>query len=317
MVKNQVAVSLTKKLPTAADAKTYTWKDEQLVNGVYTAYVTPYVTASATVTNPWASSADKGYQKMTQAISNLKAGFEFKIENVEKDGNKYTKPATFKSAVDDWTVAVDKALIDGTTQHKATISYNYGDISSVKDAEGNYVPWVVPVETFNIVFACPLTDAVQKYTWGKLTKNVGTADKPVYKDFDVNYLTYNNGTTVDGVDLLKYIIGTNSYYGAEFGGPLFYLVNGGIDTSVTPNVAYKQKYTSIKIDDLKLVSDGSGLPDYFKAEIDPATHELKFVPQSGTSNPVNDVKSHLKFTVVDAFGHEIKYSLPFTVKKAQ
>ena len=312
MVKNQISVSLTKKLPTAADAKTYTWKDEQLVNGVYTAYVTPGATAPGTSVNPWKLAAAKGHQKMTQAISNLKDGFEFKIENVKKDGNdKYTEPLTFKSAADEWTVAVDKALIDGTTQHKTTISYNYGDISSVKGA------WVVPVETFNIVFACPLTDAVQKYTWGKLTKNVGTAAKPVYKDLDVNYLTYNNGTTVDGVDLLKYIIGTNSYYGAEFGGPLFYLVNGGTDTSVTPNVAYKQKYTSIKIDDLKLVSDGSGLPDYFKAEIDPSTHELKFVPQSGTSNPVNDVKSHLKFTVVDAFGHEIKYSLPFTVKKAQ
>lgn len=66
-----------------------------------------------------------------------------------------------------------------------------------------------------------------------------------------------------------------------------------------------------------MVSDGSGLPDYFEAKIDPTTHELKFVPQSGTSNPVNDVKSHLKFTVVDAFGHKIPYSLPFTVKKAQ
>lgn len=160
-----------------------------------------------------------------------------------------------------------------------------------------------------------MTDAVQKYTWGKLTKNVGTAAEPVYKDFEVNYLTYNNGTTVDGVDLLKYIIGTNSYYGAEFGGPLFYLVNGGIDSSVTPNVTYKKKYTSIE--GVKLVSDGSGLPDYFKAEIDPSTNVLTFKPQSGTSNPVNDVKSHLKFTVVDAFGHKIPYSLPFTVKKAQ
>ena len=308
MVKNQISVSLTKKLPTAADAKTYTWKDEQLVNGVYTAYVTPGETAPATGVNPWTSFAAKGYQNMTQAISNLKAGFEFEIENVVKDNGEYTKPYTFKTSPD-WTVAVDNALIDGTTQHKATISYNYGAISSVKDV------WVVPVETFNIVFACPLTDAVQKYTWGKLTKNVGTAAKPVYKDLDVNYLTYNNGTTVDGVDLLKYIIGTNSYYGANFGGPLFYLVNGGTDSSVTPSVTYKQKYVSII--DVKLVSDGSGLPDYFEAKIDPTTHELKFVPQSGTSNPVNDVKSHLKFTVVDAFGHKIPYSLPFTVKKAQ
>lgn len=65
----------------------------------------------------------------------MKAGFEFEIENVVKDNGEYTKPYTFKTSPD-WTVAVDNALIDGTTQHKATISYNYGAISSVKDVYG-------------------------------------------------------------------------------------------------------------------------------------------------------------------------------------
>ena len=316
MVENQIAVSLTKKLPTAADAKTYTWKDNQLVNGVYTAYVTPGETATA-AGNPWKTDADKGHQKMTQAISNLTDGFEFKIENVEKDANdKYTKPATF-SDDDDWTVAVDKALIDGTTQHKTTISYNYGQISSVKDAAGNYVPWVVPVETFQTVFACPLTKKVQSYAWAQ--GKIGEDANHNAIMADVNYLTYGSNETAKvkddagndvPVNLLEYIIGTNKYYNTEFGGKLKYLVYGHNATN------FMAKYRNIEV---KLISNVSGEVDYFDAEIAnaPGNAYIKFTKKSNTTNPVADVKSTLVITLTDAFGCDQTYMLPFTVKRAQ
>ena len=314
MVKNQIAVSLTKKLPTAADAKTYTWKDNQLVNGVYTAYVTPGETATA-AGNPWKTDADKGHQKMTQAISNLTDGFEFKIENVEKDGNKYTKPATFKSAGDDWTVAVDKALIERTTQHKTTISYNYGNISSVKDAEGNYVPWVVPVETFQTVFACPLTKKDQSYAWAQ--GKIGEDANHNAIMADVNYLTYGSNETAmvknDAgrnvrANLLEYIIGTNKYDNTEFGGNLKKLVYGATN--------FLAKYVGI---DVKLISNVSGEADYFDATIDGTTGNeyIKFTQKSNTTNPVADVKSTLVITLTDAFGCDQTYKLPFTVKRAR
>lgn len=190
-------------------------------------------------------------------------------------------------------------MIDGKTEHKTTISYNYGKVSSdKKDDNGNYV---LTLETVQTVFACPLTDAVQTYTWKQ--HDTGREDANHNKIYEsVNYLTYGNPATVAGVNLLKYILGTNDYYNDEFGGELYDLVY----------VAAAKKYVSIK--DVQLVSDQSGKQDYFKVT---GYNPITFTVNSEASNPVKDVKSWLKFTVVDAFGHEIPYKMPFTVKRAQ
>ena len=305
MVENQIAVSLTKKLPTAADAKkTYTWKDEQLVNGVYTAYVIP--------TSGWitaASATTTGYQKLTQAITGLnstttnRVGFHITIDGVKFENNEWV--ADDFDADDNWKVSVPTELIDGKTQHKTTISYNYGAISSDnKDAHGDYV---LPLETVQTVFACPLTDAVQKYTWKQYRTNQKDSKGKYTVMADVNYLTYGdihtvesydeNGSSEGRVNLLDYILGKNSYDNAIFGGTL-----AGLKST---------KYVMIK--DVKLVSAVSGKQDYFIANYDGSN--ITFTVNSESSNPAKDVKSYLKFTAVDAFGHEIKYSLDFTVKR--
>ena len=300
MVENQIAVSLTKKLPTAADAKkTYTWKDEQLVNGVYTAYVTP----TGDVWTTAASANTTGYQKLTQAITGLNettannVGFHITIDGVKKENNKWV--ADDFTADDSWKVSVVPELIDGKTQHKTTISYNWGKISSDnKDANGDYV---LPLETVQTVFACPLTADVQKYTWNKFEDTETVNGQPVKKYYDVNYLTYGNTTTAHSVKLLQMIFGKNSYDNTIFGGTLKDLMT--------------TKYVMIK--DVQLVSAVSGKQDYFKASYTPGDDDFTFTVNSESSNPAKDVKSYLKFTVVDAFGHEIPYSLDFTVKRAQ
>ena len=315
MVENQIAVSLTKKLPTAADAKkNYTWKDEQLVNGVYTAYVTPTgddwtVVASATTT---------GYQKLTQAITGLNednsetVGFHITIDGVKKENNKWV--AKDFTAHNSWKVSVPTELIDGKTQHKTTISYNWGKISSDnQDDKGNYV---LPLETVQTVFACPLD--VQKYTWNQYRTNQKDSKGKYTVMADVNYLTYGdvntvesfdeNGNSLGHVNLLHYILGNNSYDNTVFGGTLYNLVKG-----VSGANPFKAKY--VKIKDVQLVSAVSGKQDYFKANYDGS--KITFIVNSESSNPAKDVKSYLKFTAVDAFGHEIPYSLPFTVKRAQ
>ena len=300
MVENQIAVSLTKKLPTAADAKkTYTWKDEQLVNGVYTAYVTP----TGDVWTTAASANTTGYQKLTQAITGLNettannVGFHITIDGVKKENNKWV--ADDFTADDSWKVSVVPELIDGKTQHKTTISYNWGKISSDnKDANGDYV---LPLETVQTIFACPLTADVQKYTWNKFEDTETVNGQPVKKYYDVNYLTYGNTTTAHSVKLLQMILGKNSYDNTIFGGTLKDLMT--------------TKYVMIK--DVQLVSAVSGKQDYFKASYTPGDDDFTFTVNSESSNPAKDVKSYLKFTVVDAFGHEIPYSLDFTVKRAQ
>ena len=312
MVENEIAVSLTKKLPDAAYTKNkykYTWKDEQLVNGkYYTAYVYPTTGWKNATTND-----TEGYQDLTQAITGLTPKFDITIDKIATDNDgKFTQPKVVKPVVTtgdvtSCTVSVAKSLIDGTTPHETTISYNYGAISTDhKNAEGNYV---VKLETVQTVFACPLTADVQKYTWKPWTKT----ENKVTTSKDVNVLTYGNPATVENVNLLDYIQGTNSYDNTIFGGTLKDLLYGR-SADPTQNITeFDQKYYNIE--DLKLVSAVSGKPDYFNAKI--VDKKLVFESQSGTSNPNKDVKSYLKFTLVDAFGHKTPVSLDFTVKRAQ
>ena len=306
MVENQIVVSLTKKLPTAADAKkTYTWKDEQLVNGVYTAYVTPTTSWTTALSN-----TTEGAQVLTQAITGLNTttannvGFHITIDGIVKDGNKWK--AKDLTADDAWKVSVLPTLIDGKTQHKTTISYNWGKISSDnKDANGDYV---LPLETVQTVFACPLTADVQKYTWEQWSETTGTAPNLVTTYKNVNCLTYGNPTTVESVNLLKYIKGKNSYDNTVFGGTLYDLLNG-----VAGATPFEAKY--VGIEDVKLVSAVSGQQDYFIASCNGT--KITFTKNSSSSNPAKDVKSYLKFNLVDAFGHKTPVSLDFTVKRAQ
>ena len=302
MVENEINVTLTKVLPTVESTKKlmgYTWKDEQLVDGTYTAYVYP-------VGNVWTSlnngEGKNGFKDFKEAITGLGDNCVINIANLAKDNKgKYTVAKDFDTTP--WKVEVDNDLIDGTTKHATKISYNYGKISSeTKDEEGNVAPYVITVENVQTIFACPLKKGVQTYNWGKGTFGTGKNAKSV----DVNYLTYNDEHTVKvtedngekNANLLDYIIGHNDFDNTVFGGKLSTLA--------------KEKYVSI---DAKLISNGSKKEDYFKAKV--VNGMIVFTVQSGTTNPVKDVASTLIITVKDAFGHTYEYPMDFTVKRAK
>ena len=302
MVENEIAVTLTKVLPTVESTKKlmgYTWKDEQLVNGTYTAYVYP-------VGNAWTTDGQaNGYKDFDQAITGLGANCVINIANLQKDDkNKYTVSQDFTTTP--WKVTVDNALIDGTTKHATNISYNYGKISSEKKNEaGAIVDYVVSVETVQTIFACPLKDNVQTYSWGK---HYVASSK---KNIDVNYLTYGSEKTVEikaatsttpaeYANLFDYIIGHNDFDNTVFGGKLSALA--------------KNKYVDVTA---KLISNGSKKEDYFIAHVNKTAGTITFEKKSGTTNPVKDVASKLIITVKDAFGHTYKYPMDFTVKRAQ
>ena len=302
MVENEINVTLTKVLPTVESTKKlmgYTWKDEQLVDGTYTAYVYP-------VGNVWTSlnngEGKNGFKDFKEAITGLGDSCVINIANLAKDNKgKYTVAKDFDTTP--WKVEVDNDLIDGTTKHATKISYNYGKISSeTKDEEGNVAPYVITVENVQTIFACPLKKGVQTYNWGKGTFGTGKNAKSV----DVNCLTYNDEHTVKvtedngekNANLLDYIIGHNDFDNTVFGGKLSTLA--------------KEKYVSI---DAKLISNGSKKEDYFKAKV--VNGMIVFTVQSGTTNPVKDVASTLIITVKDAFGHTYEYPMDFTVKRAK
>ena len=302
MVENEIAVTLTKVLPTVESTKKlmgYTWKDEQLVNNTYTAYVYP-------VGNAWTTDGQaNGYKDFDQAITGLGANCVINIANLQKDDkNKYTVSQDFTTTP--WKVTVDNALIDGTTKHATNISYNYGKISSEKKNEaGAIVDYVVSVETVQTIFACPLKDNVQTYSWGK---HYVASSK---KNIDVNYLTYGSEKTVEikaatsttpeeYAYLFDYIIGHNDFDNTVFGGKLSALA--------------KNKYVDVTA---KLISNGSKKEDYFIAHVNKTAGTITFEKKSGTTNPVKDVASKLIITVKDAFGHTYEYPMDFTVKRAQ
>ena len=295
LVENEINVTLTKVLPTVESTIAwmgYQWKAAQKDNGKYTAYVYP------TGENWTSATATTGFKNMTQAINGLKAGTVFTVENIvyNNDTKKYSDAGVF--GVNPWAVTVNKALIDGTTEHKTTIAYNYGKISSEKkNNAGEIVNFVVPVETVQTVFACPLAKSAQSYEWTK---------KPVYSDgkitgyVDVNYLTYGSPKTVDHVNVLEYIKGTNKFDGVVFGGKLSELVT--------------TMYAGIEV---KVISKESGNEDFFTADVTSEPGKIKFEPKADASNPLKDVESELVIKLTDAFGHEMTYSLPFTVKRAK
>ena len=297
LVENEINVSLTKVLPTVESTIAlmgYKWKAAQKDNGKYTAYVYP-------TGEDWTSAtATTGFKNMTQAINGLKAGTEFTVEGIvwNNDTKKYSDAGVFTT--NPWGVTVNKALIDGTTEHKTTIAYNYGMISSEKkNNAGAVVDFVVPVETVQTVFACPLAMSAQSYEWTKKPITDRNGNVTGYKD--VNYLTYGSTKTVDDVNILEYIWGTNKFDGNVFGGKLSELVPA--------------KYADIKV---QVISKESGNPDFFTATVNKSTGVITFHTVFNASNPLKDVESELVIKLTDAFGHnDMVYHMPFTVKRAK
>lgn len=296
LVENEISVSLAKVLPTVESTIAhmgYKWKDAQVENGKYTAYVYP-------AGNAWTTAnIATGYKNMTQAINDLKAGAVINVENVvwNSTTKKFSDAASITGG--NWTVSVDKSLIDGTTEHLTHIGFNYGKISSeTKDNAGNVIDYFIPVETVQTVFACPLTEEAQTYKWKQYSVTDAKGNTTYY---NVNHLTYGNTATVADVNLLDYIIGSNKFDTTVFGGKLSGLVAGA-----------DAKYVTV---DAKLISKESKQEDYFKASVSGGV--ITFTKNSLASNPVKDVESTLVITLTDAFGHKMVYNMPFTVYRAK
>ena len=295
---NTISVSLTKVMPTAETTKAlmkYSWKDNQLNNGVYTAYLYPAADAWTT------ANVATGYKDMNQAINGLNTNFVISIANADlkaENGKNYYKNALNVTATP-WKVEVNNAkddagvaLIDNETKHETTIGYNYGKISSVKPTED----YIVNVETVQTVFACPLNTAAQTYAWTQVPAVYNAYGQVVTPAKDVNVLTYGSNNTVTN-NIFDYLVAHNSFDNTVFGGKL--------------SERY-DKYVSI---DAKLISNGSKLEDYYTASV--TNGVITFTKQSAATNPTADVASTLVLTMTDAFGHENVYKLPFTVKRAQ
>ncbi len=338
---NSLQVSLVKNMPTKEDydnlkIEKYSWKENQLVDGVYTAYMYPYyqrIDRKTDLSPSWNRDASTAYKKMNEAISGLDNKYSIVVDNVRYSARgEYKDPAYINYTTDafSWLLYLDNVkLVDTKTQHRSEIRYNFGKISS--ESNGSYL---VPVETYQTVLACALDESVQKYSWTKLKTSTG--------EEDVNFITYgdvsaskSNPTqrvpfifggyalqhvTSDVVkpesgqimSVLNYIKATNSSGLSDFDKTLNALVAG----------TYR-KYQNFG-SSIKLISNKTQKEDYFKAYINWAINDEKkiyiyFRPilTDDASNPSEDVPSTLVLNLVDPFGHTHTINMPFVVKRRQ
>ena len=293
---NNIAVSLTKKLPTVNDKK-YTWKPNQLVDGTYTAYLFPDNTTEATAR--WQSDlATNGKQDMNAVITGLADGDEFTIDGIKLNSNKdaYSESATFTDDIISVPVATvgGVSLIDNTTAHKMTISHNYGKVSSESDNDV-----VVAYETVNVIFADPLAKVWQAIDWADIKTGTDADGNAIYAKG--GYLTYGKSNTLMDTPFLALLKATNHFDNTKFGGSLKTLLQG--------DGTFNAKYQS-----LVSVTDKS---KYFEFEINANKNGISKITPIITSNPTADVSTTLEIVLKSAFGVKYTYELPFTVKRAE
>jgi hypothetical protein len=282
-----ITVSFTKVLPVGLPDG-YSLRDKQVVKDVYKCFVLPE-TAAGSYTVSWgAESATYGYMDV-QKLLNLD-DFTGDAKQLTVTIAEASYDATAKKNVDlnvagNGYIEVAKSYINGA-DHKTTISYNYGKISSVKNAQGtydDYVQYDSKYSPFNTQFRCVFDSDVNTWAWAKNAKNE---------------LTYG----ADGTIAANLIVNTNTY-NSDFA--------QNLDTFLTGD-------KMLKINDKKgitLVSKDTGKEDYFTVAVDGTNLKFTAVKSDTSSNPQENVKSILTINALDAYSHEIVITLDVVVKK--
>ncbi len=337
---NTLQVSLVKNMPTKEvydnlKIEKYSWKENQLVDGVYTAYMYPYYQRIDRKTNlspSWNLDASTAYKKMNEAISGLNNKYSIVVDSVSYSGPyEYNNPAyiNYTSDLYSWLLyTYNLKLVDTKTQHRSEIRYNFGKISS--ESNGSYF---VPVETYQTVLACALDESVQKYSWTKLKTSTG--------EEDVNFITYGDvsASKSNPTQRVPFIFGgyalqhvTSDVVKPESGQIMSVLnyikatnSSGLSDFDKTLNALLSRAYQKYQCfgSSIKLISNKTQKEDYFKAYINWIEDEKKiyiyFKPilTDDAYNPSEDVPSTLVINLVDPFGHTHTINMPFVVKRRQ
>ena len=311
-------ISLTKTLPDAAYTKEnhpISWKGEQVKNGVFTAYL-----YSKDNGIEWQATAagTNGYKDMNAVLNGFKGtAYEYIIENAKLAHNDaenkdyYTGEMSLSGTQQILTVpnakdAAGVALINNETEHASKLVYNYGNISSKKNAKGDFIPHTVTVEEFKTVFACPLAKTAQTYAWKQYDVKDSKGNVTGHKDVNVLIYGQNDSPVDKNIYLGDYIVATNAFNNAEFGGESF-------------NSKFGAFYKKVEA---ALVTNSNGKADYFNVSVstdgkNALSFSVKPLGEGGASNPTADVPSTLKLKLTDCFGHVAEYDLPFTVKRAE
>ena len=303
-------VSFTKVLPTAAP-EGFSIKTNQVVDGIYNCYLVPMKDGVETWTAKGANQGSMAMDQIFNIPAKLATNFtiNFATSDKDKDG-KYT--VTIPVAGNE-TLKVGAALIDNTTKHATTATYNYGVISSAVyaaakkankaegDAAYNYVV-TLPEVNFETVYNCIYNDTYS-WTWATREQLAKRTSDWLEKNTDGSYklevptLTLTYGTPFSLKNIEKYIYGVSAWDSKY---------NAFLDK------AYGK---SLSIESATFTSDANSKEEYFKPAVDVENNvitSLEVLPE--TSNPVADVASTLTIKVKDMYGHDRVITIPAVVK---
>ena len=280
-------VSFTKNLPTAVP-EGFSFKDKQIINGIYNCYLeaTDWAAGDATLSD--------GKMKVENFINFGKGNAEqYELTFAESALDKDKKKVNV-TAKGDGYINVTNAFIDNATEHASKVVYNFGEISSVK-VDGKFVDYTITAAEFKTVWCCFYKSDV--HTWGWITREQLGAEYTA-KGEDGNYtkaLPYDTALTYASNEEshIAYVFGKNAIDG-EFSKTLDQVYNG-----------------SLVVKEAKLISDATEKEDYFSVSNDLAFTAIK---TDLGSNPKADVPSTLIITCEDYYGHKITIKLPMTVK---
>ena len=282
-------VSMTKVLPTALP-EGFTFKDKQVINGVYNCYM---------IANEWAAKqASTGSMPIVNFINFGKGQADQYDVTFAASTTENNKPASI--TVDGTEeIVVDKSYIDNKTEHETTIVYNYGKISSKKNAKGEHEDVTIAAATIKTVYCCFYKEDVHTWAWATRQDLGLTAT-----DKDGNYtqpMPYSTTLT----------------YGTEAKAPTAAHIYGKNSIDGTFSKALKAAYEeSLSIESATLTSDATGKVDYFNVNLNAAEGTATFMPIKTDlgSNPKADVPSTLTIKCKDSYNHDVTIILKMTVK---
>ena len=284
-------VSMTKVLPTVAPAG-FSIKTAQVVDGIYNCYMIP---------DAWtAETATKGTMKMSEVFNYGKgapANYNISFAASQKDGNNKDVAIVVNG---DETLEVVKGYINNDTKHATSVVYNYGKISSVKNAKGEYDDVTISVANFETIYSCIYNST---YSWAWATRAQLGAPY-TNKDSNGNYTTALPSTALTyGTDRL------------DFAADSFIFGTSTKDSRYSTLLSAPYELSLI-IKDATLTSDANGEEEYFDVIV--ANNHItgfKATALSSETNPTAAVPSTLTIKCKDMYGHDVIIKVAMTVNK--
>ncbi|MCD8310738.1 MAG: apolipoprotein A1/A4/E family protein, partial [Prevotellaceae bacterium] len=265
-------VSMTKALPTGMPTQ-ISVKTNQLYNGKYYAFLIP---------DDWAAdAASTGTMGMDQIFNFVGANevedpeitshYQILFATSELKNKAYTETKTVNG---DSELKVDAVLVDNTTYHTTTVTYNYGKISSKTPTKD----YSVSGETFETMYVSIYYEGAYEWAWSK------SATTSFVYGADISIATST-------------ILGTSAK-----------------DSNYDANGLNSPYKSSLEIESATLTTTENGIAEYYDYDASSSSATtLVFTQKSTNTNITDKVASTLTVTCHDSYGNPVVITLPLTI----